>query len=49
MGQDQATTKFLASSFLLEELFFWSPSLLKEKKIEALVSVMDGKDETLAR
>lgn len=47
MGQDRNTMKFLASSFLLKEvLFFFS---LKKKKKKALVAVMDGKDETLAR
>lgn len=48
MGQDRDTAKFLASSFLLEELLIWVFPLLKKKK-EALVAVMDGKDEILAR
>lgn len=49
MGQDRDTTKFLASSFLLEELLFLGFPHLKKKNKEALVAVMDGKDETFAR
>lgn len=34
MGQDRDTTKFLASSFLLEEMLFWVfPPLKKKKKL----------------